>query len=403
MNNLKRAPMRIQLLAFLVVSAAAAAASADENQWTTYQGDVSHNAFIDLQIINVAEVQTWTGTMLSSVDGMAIADGIAFVNHPQGSGSEQLVAFDVATGNRLWTKSFQSFSVNQPTYSNGVVWLQTGNHSGDTWLRAYTATDGNFRYRSALSAQWENYLAPIVVGTTILSQAGTYGGLYAHDTATGDLRWFRGLPQYHRWTPTPWEGSLVCLTNQVDLLTLSDGNIHRSFAIPNFTWTGYSVEQAPVVSQNNIHFTNGGRLYSMALPTGVTNYALPASAAGQVVVDGEEVFFIGNGVLTVRDRATGGFLWAWEPPGGGSLRSPFVVTRDTFIVSNASLEIGTPSYATYVVSRTEPRQIRAQLPLAGKIAIGDGYIVIGESVQSSAARVMAFRTITTALMASGFE
>jgi len=90
--------------------------------------------------------------------------------------------------------------VNPPSYAYGNVYIQTGNHGTDTYLRAYRADTGELVFQSAHAAQWERYYAPTIADGVVFVNGGYYGRMYAVDAFTGQQLWYLSLPQYDQWT-----------------------------------------------------------------------------------------------------------------------------------------------------------------------------------------------------------
>ena len=102
-----------------------------------------------------------------------------------------MTALNENTGAVLWTHTYTSpFSINPPTYDSGQVYIQTdtGNEVGQLW--SYNAATGATTWVSPFGCQWESYLAPAVADGKIFVDAGTYGGMYGYNQATGAQLFF---------------------------------------------------------------------------------------------------------------------------------------------------------------------------------------------------------------------
>jgi len=168
-------------------------------------------------------------------------------------GTQTLFALDIQTGATRWSHEFADiYSLNPPSFDNGMVFVQTGNNAGDTYLRAYDATSGDLLYRSPHDAQWENYLAPTIHNKTVYVNGGAYGGMYAFAKKSGTQRWFVSLPQYDRWTPAVDNngayayvgGSFYALDRQTgaSLFTVPDSG---------FGWGGWTMGASVVLGGQN--------------------------------------------------------------------------------------------------------------------------------------------------------
>ena len=121
-----------------------------------------------------------------------IVNGIAYVGTVQGF----LVAFDIGTGNTLWTFAAKGPIYSSPTIANGIAYFGSVNYPAGgligNYAYAVNATDG--------SLIWENYLDngadwvdPLVSnGRVFVSSAlkeGMSGGFSAFDATTGATLW----------------------------------------------------------------------------------------------------------------------------------------------------------------------------------------------------------------------
>ena len=71
-------------------------------------------------------------------------------------------AIKVSDGSEKWSFPLaDAYSVNPPTYANGRVYFQRGNHSGDTHLWCLDAATGTLKFAAPHSAQWERYAVPV--------------------------------------------------------------------------------------------------------------------------------------------------------------------------------------------------------------------------------------------------
>jgi len=124
-------------------------------------------------------------------------------------GATFIEALDAITGQQVWRRDFASaFSINPPTYDNGRVYLQRGNHASDTQLWCLNSDDGSVIWSAPHAAQWERYYAPTVFGDGIWVDGGYYGGMYGFGTNGTQRFFYSALAQYDQWTPTWYQGSV---------------------------------------------------------------------------------------------------------------------------------------------------------------------------------------------------
>src|SRR5438552_12984983 len=246
---------------------------ADET-WPTYQANASHSGYVPVRLEPQKVALLWKRTLglgAQVLNPVAAADGKVFVTESVYFNNANLYALDSTRGVTLWTKELGApFSVNPPAYAYGNVYLQTCNHSTDTYLRAYRADSGAFVFRSSHAAQWERYYAPTVYDGKVYVDGGDYGGLYAFDAYNGTQLWFRGLQQYDEWTPAvdatlayAYMGSYFPGLYAVDRIS---GEQVYKIADPNFDWSGWSMRMAPVLGQmDDAVVISNGRVMSFDL------------------------------------------------------------------------------------------------------------------------------------------
>lgn len=152
---------RISFLLALLVAAPAAAQT-----WPTYQANASHDGHV---AVSVDPTQFGLKWEIDAADGLPLnpvtaAEGKVFVTSTARFFNGGLWVYDNVDGGEIWNVRFGDVaSVNDPAYADGKVYVQVGDHSPGTYLRAYDASTGALRFRADFSAQWEHYLAPTIV------------------------------------------------------------------------------------------------------------------------------------------------------------------------------------------------------------------------------------------------
>ena len=337
------------LFSVLSISFAAdllAATSAPEKAWPMYQGNVEHNGYVSAVLIPPESAASkWSMQAQGGApSGLAISDDIVLTTPTTYFNSvAPLVAQSLADGHTLWSVDFGSvFSVNQPAVDNGLIYLQTSNNAGATYLHCYEVS-GTFLWRAPFGSQWERYLGPIVVKGSVYFDGGSYGGIYSFSAADGSQNWYTNLPQYDQWSPTWANGLLVTYTDRIDVIAPLTGLALATITDPDYYWNGYSPNQAAIVIGNNAYTTNGGRLVVYDLLQQKVAWALGISATGQISTDGNELFVIAGGALSVRDPQNGHLLWSWVPSASGSVTTNIIVTDSHVIAGDGT--------NTYLVNR----------------------------------------------------
>jgi hypothetical protein len=369
--------MKFTMLAIIAMQAAlcAPAFSQTLQPWTTYQGNAAHTGYVPVSL-NTAEFEkAWSVTVggEATLQPVTAADGMVYVSQMGYFSDQGLYVLKSLDGSELWNIKFPNiFSVNPPAYDNGKVYIQTGNHSGDTWLRAYEVGSGGLVFQAPHEAQWERYLAPTIVDQMVYVNGGSYGGMYSFSGVNGQQNWFAPLSQYDQWTPAvdaTYAYSYVGETG-LNVVKRADGQLAYTIADPNFNWNGYSMNLAPVLgTQNDVIVFNGGRLVSFDLANRKIRWTVQDGFNSQPSLTNGVVYAVNNGALSVRREDTGAAIWGWAPP-SDALDGPVIVTDSHVFVSGAS--------TTYAVDLTTRTAVWSY-PQGGALALSEGTLYIAGS------------------------
>ena len=283
---------------------------------------------------------------------------------------KRLVALDSATGALAWQVPFTTAAyVNPPSYANGRVYIQTVNHSSDTYLRCYDANTGQLVFQSAHSAQWEQYLAPTLYDGKVYVNGGTYGGMYAFDATTGAQLWFNGtLAQYDEWTPAvDGDTAYAYVGGTLSAINRLTGAVRYTIQDPAFSWAGWSMNLAPVLGgMNDVLIVHGGRLVRFDLLNRQIAYNLTGNFSGQPAVSNSVVYVISSGTLQARSQSNGALLWSFGLP-SETLRDEVALTiNHAFVRTSTGIHAVDLNTRQAVWSRTG----------AGTVAITPGAIYV---------------------------
>ena len=381
----------IRIACFGVLLGIGAARAAE---WPAYQGNMEHTGYVDVSLppMGAHPQSLWRAqAQTTPPSGLAVSNGRVLTTPETYFGtSAPLVAQSVADGHIEWSHDFGSiFSVNQPAVDSGVVYLQTSNNGGATYLHAY-AIDGTFLWRAPFGSQWERYLGPIIVDGQVYFDGGEYGGMYGMSAADGSETFYTNLPQYDSWSPTWDDGVLIAYTDELDVVAPETGLVLFTIFDPDYVWGGYSPDQAPVVVGDFAYVTNGGRLVAFDLATHDIAWTRDIAATGQVSTDGDELFVVAGGALSVRDPATGDLLWSWVPSASGSATTRIIVTKSHVILGDDT--------STYLVNR-QTHLTDSTLDSTGLLAYAEQTIFIADTT----GYVTAYAAPSDAIFASGFD
>lgn len=344
------------------------------DQWAMYQANSSHTGYIPITI-NPSDIAfRWKKNVSSNaLSPITVAENHIFVSDPGYFGTQHLYAIK-KNGTMAWGKTFSNiFSVNPPSYADGKVYLQTGNHASDTYLRAYNAITGNIVFQAPHAAQWERYLAPTIYKNNVYINGGYYGGMYSFDGKKGHENWFYdGLPQTDGWTPAvdeKWAYTYLGSLYVVDRLT---GKL--AFKILN------SGQQAvPMLGGlNDVFVIDGGMLSKFKTDTQKIawqkSYGFNEDYTGQPAL-ANNVIYAGTtlGSLVALDQATGKTLWAWKNADKDSAINNVIATK-----SHAFFTTANKIYAIDI----NTHQNVWSYPASGHLALGESalYVASGNGV-----------------------
>lgn len=346
--------------------------------WPMFQANARHTGYIGAAVEPAAFRLKWQRDVGSglSLNPVAAGDGKVFVTLlTYFSNVPSLFALRALDGTTLWSKNFGSiFSVNPPSYAYGSVYVQTGNHSTDTWLRAFDGDTGDQLFQAPHQAQWERYLAPTIYDGKAYVNGGYYGGMYGFDAYTGDQLWFAGLPQYDQWTPAvnanfayAYVGDYTPGLYAQDRAT---GAAASFVPDPQFSWNGWSMGLAPVLGEHDdLIAIHDGRLISFNTASPSIRWQVPSQFTGQPSLAHDRIYAIDGGGLRVLDEVTHADLWSWQAPGGG-LAGPMIVTERYVFASTGS--------SVYAVDLSS-RQSVWSYPVGGQLAIADNTLYVAST------------------------
>ncbi len=364
-----------------------ASGSAAAQSWPMFQVNPAHTGYLPVSLEPGQFHVRWTKNLGAlpigtfPVNPVAAGDGRIYATLRVSSNDvTQLFALGTSDGATLWTRNFGDVhSVNPPSYVNGRVYLQTGNHSSDSWLWALDSTSGTTIFQSPVSEQWPRHYAPTVSGGKVYVNSGYYGGMYGFNGTNGDQLWFTGLPQYDQWTPAVDATRAYAYVGDyapgLYIKKLIDGTDWEPVAFipdPDFEWNGWSMNSAPVLSANgNVLAIHDGRLISFNPSAGTIGWQLQENFTGQPSVEGGRIYAVNNGGLSVYDEFAHTLLWSWTPPSGSvdqAITQPMIVT-DTHVLASTKDTV-------YAIDRTTHVSVWTFAAPYGQLAIADGKLLV---------------------------
>ena len=344
-----------------------------QSEWPQFQANASHDGFIPILAKPGSMQLRWKQKLsTSSVLGVTIGEGIVFAV----TTDKYLRAIDASTGSTLWSSSFTTAnSLNPPSYAYGNVYVQTGNHSSDTYLRSFNARTGTVVFRAPHAAQWERYYAPTIFAGRVYVNGGSYGGMYSFDAYSGQQYYFTALPQYDQWTPAvnaTTAFSYVGTGTSGGLYALDRMTGQQQYFIndPNMGWSGYSMNLAPVLGGKDDAFVvYAGRLTRFDLRNKTIAYSISGNFQGQPSIKEGVVYAVGAGELDARDQLTGQVLWSWKKSGDPLLGSVQLTSGHAFVRSASK------TYMVDLATRTDVWSYAE----SGELSIGAGALFIAQT------------------------
>ena len=350
-------------------------------EWSTFQGNAAHTGHVPV-VLDPNRISTrWQMT----VPAFLYFNGrfnLATVTTEGGkfftAGNDAVTARSEHDGSTLWTYSFSGLpypSANPPAVSNGTVYVAAGQQSS-TYMFGLNASDGTVRFRSAMSSQWEHYLAPTVGPSGIYTNAGGYGGLYAFD-AQGMNLYFGNTSQQSTWTPAVDSRSVYAYTGDaLRVFHPVTGVLQTKISDPTFSNYIYEIGGSAVLGAPDSvfaaaygnSFLNGGgignSLVHFNLQTSTVDWTVRGVYPRTPAYDSGILYAVNNNPLRLeaRNEVDGALVWSWTPQASGDTEfvSEVLLTQNTVIVST--------NLSTYAIDRSTHRAVWSY-PAAGNLAM----------------------------------
>ena len=355
--------------------------------WQTFQGNSAHTGFVPATISPDQLVTRWQQSVVPNVyfngtvnlDTITTTNGLFYI-----ADGNVLQARRESDGGLVWSYDFSGLqypSVNPPAVSNGVVYIAAGQQSS-TYMYAFDAATGALIFKSPMSSQWENYLAPTIGPDGVYTNAGTYGGIYGF-SAGGNQLFFTGMAQQSAWTPAVDSTTVYAYTGYA--LTLIDpttGQIEGTIADPSFTNYIYVIGGSVVLGAPHSAFAAA---YDNSFVNGVGNNLLHFNTTSMSIdwsVGGDYpetpaynagvVYAVNDNPLRLEARleTDGSLLWSWSPPAAGD-----VAFKSEVLLTNTLVFVST-NLSTYAVDLTTHKAVWSY-PVSGNLALSrDGVLYL---------------------------
>ena len=353
--------------------------AADASAFRMLGGDVGHSGFNPGETGTPPLTLAWTAPATGG-KGPAVIEGGRVLT----VGGSRLYAHEATSGAELWSYSFGSvFAIGWPAVCDGRVYVATSNNYADTWMRSFDRATGAVQFKVGFGSQWEQYWSPIVVGTTVYANGGSYGGLYGFDTSRNGVQaFFTSLDQYSEWSPAFFGTTVYTFVNgNVRAHDRWSGAVLSTLNV-GWTWNGYSMRTAPAFGDRYGYVISPPNLVAFE-PLGAGTAALRQAWAvnsaytAYPAVAGGTVYAISNGNLHALDALTGARKWLFT--GDDHLAYPPVIAGGYVYVASTS-NVYAVNAATHLQAWTAP--------VGGRLAIGAGVLVVS---RESDGAVFAYR------------
>ncbi|HLP75944.1 MAG TPA: PQQ-binding-like beta-propeller repeat protein, partial [Candidatus Paceibacterota bacterium] len=332
-------------------------------EWPTFGNGPAHTGYFPGLLGGAFFSNRWTASVGGSPRQVAVGGGRIYV--VSSDSSFYVAALQESSGQNLWRYSFASgFSINPPTYDSGAVYVQRCNHSSDTHLWSFNASNGQVNWSSPTAAQWESYMAPTVADGKVWVNGGYYGGMYGFTQTNGTQLFFQSLDQYDDWTPAYYNGRLFSWVagnfrehDPISGATLWSTNI-------GWNWSGYDMNRTIALDSDLAFFVGNPNLYAMSLSARQLAWQANGNFTGTPAVANGIVYAISNNAVAAFS-ISGQFLGTYNAD--TALQNQPIVTQDSLIVSSSA--------KTYVFDLFT-RQLRQTIPAGGRISLANGVLYI---------------------------
>lgn len=343
--------------------------------WPTFGGSANHLGRNPATLGTHHFLPAWSTEVYTSnyLNRAAIADGTVFVTPTSARTEAFATALSLETGEIIWKHQFEEGnSLNPPSYHEGRIYLQRGNHSSDTQLWALDAASGTSIWSAPFGAQWESYEAPAVTADAIYINGGGYGGFYGFNHQ-GEELFFQRATQYDDWTPT---------VNLDRLYTWVAGHFAEQDPLSgedlwsvttDWDWSGWSMNTISAVTGNEALLASTTHLICVDLESRRIRWErTPAGAevntrpTGSPAVAADRVFLISGDTLRSYDLQNGEILDTYQAESNIISRQPLLTNDHLFFSTETETSI----------IELESGQLVQTLPVGGLLSYSNGYLTI---------------------------
>ena len=343
--------------------------------WTTFGGGADHRGYFAGTVGDSPRARLRFEIEADyAIQQVAVAEGRLYATPRIFYGVPFVEAFDESTGDSLWRRDFAAAAtISPPSFADGHVYLQRGNHGGNSQLWSVNAEDGRALWSTNFSTQWSEFFAPAVTDQRILVNAGYYGGMQAFDQADGQSLFFEDLAQYDEWTPSYAHGvAYYYVAGAFTAHDPDDGQRQWTVDVP-WDWHGWSMETVAAIDQSIAYVRGTSGIHAIDLDNESLLWTAQGRFSGSPAVGNDAVFAINDSSLHRFDRLTGQPAGVFVAPQTLLSQQP-IVTDDAVLVSGST--------QTYVFD-LQTQEILLTIPAAGALSLANDTLYVASSFVGS--------------------
>ncbi|MHB8742787.1 MAG: outer membrane protein assembly factor BamB family protein [Sulfuricaulis sp.] len=375
--------LRTQLIVFAAfMTAHSGAYASPSNEWAMYQRDAAHDGFAPDTLLLDQITFAWSKQVEAAgvaVQGIATSQTEVFTTSLIQGYNNQLTAQSMADGRTLWNVPFPNAeTLSEPAYDDGLVWVfEKNTYTNAGFLDAFDATTGASIYHINFASYTVVTEAPTIANGhvyCVVPAPSTPGsGFGSISEATGQVDWLSQSATGDGRTASVGNGVVYGFSTQLEELNPADGSMALSIANPG-DGTDQQTGRAPAIANGRAFVTQNGSVVAFDVLAQGYLWSVDRYATGQVATDGNNVFFLSSGALSVHDAASGALEWGWEAPAqgpvnAGSLTDNMIITKSHVIV--------TDGVNTYFVNRTTHRE-ETSFSVSGVLAYAADTLLVGD-------------------------
>ncbi len=357
----------LALVILAVVAVRLPAADAPSSDWPTQVSNAERNAVLSGSLATRRAQVGWSVSLSAAATAPAVVDGRIYLTQVDGA----VVCLDANTGTQVWRRSLtKPHSMTPVTVSSDRLVFTRFNHSSDSQTMALATDSGATLWSMPVTAQWDTYGSPLVIGGRVFCGGGSYSGLYGFDLLSGAQLFFNStLPQVSGWSPTAAQGGvLTCTAGTLRRHVATSGVVERSLVLASGgVW--FNQDNLAAVSGERVVVTSPAGLHCVQPTTFAPWWTVAATGfTGTPVITTNDVFVIQSGIIQ-RRSITDGSLLASAPALdlAGASGSALLVCDDAVLFSKPG--------RTYLLDRTT-LAMRQTLPVGGRVAVAESALYV---------------------------